>query len=70
MEFSRQEYWSGLPFTTAGIEPASPALQVDSSALRHQGRLNMYLKAKPIQYCKVKRKKLKKQIKEPNKKKI
>ena len=31
MEFSRQEYWSGLPFPTQGdlpnpaIEPASPA---------------------------------------------
>ena len=32
MEFSRREYWSGLPFPTpgdlpdSGIEPASPAL--------------------------------------------
>ena len=29
MEFSRQEYWSGLPFPTPGMEavsPASPAL--------------------------------------------
>ena len=36
MEFSRQEYWSGLPFPSEdlpnpGIEPGSPALQVDSS---------------------------------------
>ena len=36
MEFSRQEYWSGLPFPTPGdllnpgIEPESPALQADS----------------------------------------
>ena len=34
MEFSRQEYWSGLPFPSPGdcpgIEPASPALQADS----------------------------------------
>ena len=35
MEFSRQEYWSGLPFPSpgnlsdSGIEPASPALQAD-----------------------------------------
>ena len=35
MEFSRQEYWSGLPFPSPGdlpdpwIEPRSPALQVD-----------------------------------------
>ena len=36
MEFSWQEYWSGLPFPSPGdlpdpgIEPESPALQVDS----------------------------------------
>ena len=36
MGFSRQEYWSGLPcpppgdLPHPGIEPASPALQVDS----------------------------------------
>ena len=36
MEFSRQEYWSGLPFPSPGdlpdpgIELMSPALQVDS----------------------------------------
>ena len=36
MRFSRQEYWSGLPFPSPGdlpdpgIEPASPASQVDS----------------------------------------
>ena len=36
MGFSRQEYWSGLPFPSPGdlpnpgIEPGSPALQVDA----------------------------------------
>ena len=36
MEFSKQEYWSGLPLPPPGdlpdpgIEPGSPALQVDS----------------------------------------
>ena len=36
MEFSRQEYWSGLPFpspgdlTNPGIEPGSPALLADA----------------------------------------
>ena len=36
MGFSRQEYWSGLPFPSVGdlpnpgIEPGSPTLQVDS----------------------------------------
>ena len=35
MEFSRQDYWSGLPFPSPrglpnpGIKPGSPALQVD-----------------------------------------
>ena len=30
MGFSRQEYWSGLPFPSSGIKPRSPALQADS----------------------------------------
>ena len=36
LEFSRQEYWSGLPFPSPGdlpdpgIEPGSPAPQADS----------------------------------------
>ena len=36
MEFSRQEYWSGLPFPSLGdlpnrgIEPGSPALRADA----------------------------------------
>ena len=36
MRFSRQEYWSGLPFPSPrdlpdpGIEPKSPALQADA----------------------------------------
>ena len=49
MEFSRQEYWSGLPFPSPGdlpnpgikprpgIEPGSPALQADAYHLSHQG---------------------------------
>ena len=28
--FSRQEYWSGFPLPSPGIEPKFPALQVDS----------------------------------------
>ena len=37
MEFSRQEYWSGVPFPSPGDlpdpgnEPGSPTLQADSS---------------------------------------
>ena len=43
MEFSRQEYWSGLPFPTLedlpnlGIEPESPAFAGDSLPLCHLG---------------------------------
>ena len=45
MEFSRQDYWSGLPILSPGdlpdpgIEPGSPALQANSFHLSHQGRL-------------------------------
>ena len=49
MEFSRHEYWSGLPIPSpgdlrnSGIEPWSPALQADSlpfqSPGKHQGIL-------------------------------
>ena len=41
MGFPRQEYWSGLPFPfpgdlpNPGIEPKSPALQVDSLPLSY-----------------------------------
>ena len=45
MGFSRQEYWSGLPFPfpghlpDPGIEPRSPALQADPVPLSHLGSL-------------------------------
>ena len=43
MEFSRQEYWSGLPFPSPGdlpdlrIEPRSPTLQQTLYCLSYQG---------------------------------
>ena len=46
MGFSRQEYWSGLPFPTPGdlpdpgiepMSPVSPALQADALQLSHLG---------------------------------
>ena len=46
MESSRQEYWSGLPFPPLGdlpdpgIEPRSPALQVDSLPFEPPGDSN------------------------------
>ena len=47
MGFPRQEYWNGLPFPSAGdlldpgIEPTSPALQVDSLPRSHLESLEM-----------------------------
>ena len=44
MGFSRQEYWSGLPFPSPGdlpdpgIEPGSPALQADSLPTELRGK--------------------------------
>ena len=48
MGFSRQEYWSGLPFPSPGvlpnpeIEPRSPALQTDSLPSEPPGK-HLYL---------------------------
>ena len=47
MEFSRQEYWSGLSFSfpgnppNPGIEPGTPALQADSLLSRPLGKLGL-----------------------------
>ena len=44
MGFSRQEYWSGLPFPSPGdlpdpgIEPGSPALQADTLTSEPPGK--------------------------------
>jgi len=46
MEFSRQEYWSGLPFPPSGdfldprIEHGSPVLQADSLSSEPLGKPN------------------------------
>ena len=51
MEFSRQEYWSGLPclppgdLPNPGIKPESPTLQADSLSTELPGKPNkMYPK--------------------------
>ena len=50
MGFSRQEYWSGLPFPSPGdlpnptIEPRSPTLQVDSLPAEPQGSSQVWVK--------------------------
>ena len=47
MEFSRQEYWSGLPFPSPGdlpdpgIEPGSPALQADALPSEPPGKSSL-----------------------------
>ena len=49
MGFSRQEYWSGLPFPSPGdlpdpgIKPGSPALQVDSLPSEPPGKPTVVL---------------------------
>ena len=49
MGFSRQEYWSGLPFLSPGdlpdpgIEPRSPALQADALTSEPPGKQNTVL---------------------------
>ena len=46
MEFSRQEYWSGLPFPSPGdlpnpgIKPRSPTLQADALPSEPPGSIN------------------------------
>ena len=56
MEFSRQEYWSWLPFPppedllNPGSEhasPVSPALQADSLLLSHWGNLSFIISYRP-----------------------
>ena len=55
MEFSRQEYWSGLPFPSPGdlpnprIEPRSPELQAD--ALQSEPPGKSLLKAQNPSNC-------------------
>ena len=49
MGFSRQEYWSGLPFASPGdrpdpgIEPESPALETDALTSEPPGKPGVIL---------------------------
>ena len=60
MEFSRQEYWSGLPFTSPGdlpdprIKPRSPALQAGVTSEAHSKDTHILIPAaaaKLLQSC-------------------
>ena len=59
MGFPRQEYWSGLPFSSPGdlpnawIEPASPAFQADSLPLSHGGSLEISMEVSSVQFSSV-----------------
>ena len=56
MEFSRQEYWSGLPFPSPGdlpnpgIEPRSPALQADALPSEPPRKSKQYCEQQAL-YC-------------------
>ena len=60
MGFSRQEYWSGLPFPSPGdlpdpgIKPGSPALQADVLTFEPPGKpwtqLNMHAILNPVYF--------------------
>ena len=58
MEFSRQGFWSGLPFPSPGdlpnpeIEPGSPALQADALPSEPPGKpLYIYISTYYIYVC-------------------
>ena len=62
MEFSRQEYWSGLPFPSPGdlpdpgIKPGSPSLRADALPSEPPGVLNFLFiyfswRITTLQYC-------------------
>ena len=57
MEFSRQEYWSGLPFPSPvdlpnpGFEPGSPALQADTLPSELPGKPPRWTIGLFLRYC-------------------
>ena len=57
MEFSRQEYWSGLPFPSLGdlpdpgIEARSPTLQADTLPSETPGKFLLYRKVNQLYIC-------------------
>ena len=61
MGFSRQEYWSGLPFPSPGdlpnpgIKPGSPALQADALPSEPPGKPFMLRRISTLEMLKCKR---------------
>ena len=60
MEFSRQEYWSGLPFPSPGdlsdpgIGPGSPALQADTLLCESPGKPSQSIESRILRHREVK----------------
>ena len=63
MRFSRQEYWSGLPFPSPGslpntgitpVSPVAPALPADSLPLSHWGSLSFWWSGKSLSMYEIK----------------
>ena len=63
LEFSRQEYWNGLPFSFPGdlpnsrIEPRSSAIQADSllcelpgESMKHMGEIKSHVPGESEEY--------------------
>ena len=56
MEFSKQEFWSGLPFLSGdlpdpGFKPGSPALQADSLLFESPGKPQPLKKSRYMYMC-------------------
>ena len=57
MRFSKQGYWSGLPFPSPGdlpnpgFEPGSPALQADSLLTELKGKPSYFIKEGKFDPC-------------------
>ena len=60
MEFSRQEYWSGLPFPSPGdlpnpgIEPGSPSLQADTLLCESSWKPSQSIESRLLRHREVK----------------
>ena len=54
MDFSRPEYWSGLPFSPPGIELGSPGLQADFLLSEPPGKpISVLVHAFIKKYCRL-----------------
>ena len=72
IEFSRQEYWNGLPFPSPadlpnlGIEPGSPALQADSLPTELPGKSHLSIRGMAKRWQKYTEELYKKDLHDPD----